>query len=222
MQHPTGHGACMSIMTSTEKYSGFQLGEGSRGWKSVVARATAKSSRGYGAALGKLLLFLLGKPSCNNTKKFFYNWLQAIFTPTPPCKIFFHQIYTDLKNYQIWSLRGWFQPTGWEIGTLIFLPKHVFCLFGYLAHFYWPISDSLQYSLIFRGGISAGYTSDTVLGTMYSGLLLPCLHRVGHLIQNLLWTLFWFAKNYTFSKTNACGKSSRNVPPSRSDSPGLN
>ncbi len=46
--------------------------------------------------------------------------VQDKVTPTPPpiCKIFSHQIYTDLKNDQISSARGWFQPTGWEIETL--------------------------------------------------------------------------------------------------------
>ena len=46
-------------------------------------------------------------------------------TPTPPpphMEIVSHQIYTDPKNDQIWSLMGWFQPTGWDIGTL---HKHV-------------------------------------------------------------------------------------------------
>ncbi len=50
--------------------------------------------------------------------------LQGLISSKPLpaiCKIFSHQLYTDLKNDQIWSLRGWFQPTGCEIGTLMSL-----------------------------------------------------------------------------------------------------
>ncbi len=39
--------------------------------------------------------------------------------PYPPYGIFFSQlIYTDLKNDQNWSARGWIQPMGWKFGGL--------------------------------------------------------------------------------------------------------
>ena len=67
------------------------------GAENVVA--AAKTARGIGATLGP-------------------HQVPRAETLPPTIKIFSHQIYTDLKNDQIWSLRGWFQPMGWEIGTL--------------------------------------------------------------------------------------------------------
>ncbi len=85
----------------------------------------------------KRVLGYLWKPNIIHRQSWLRMWLFRKFVSwqTTKCKcyilhyvshltpltwiLFSHQIYTDLKNDQFWSLRGWIQPMGWKVGSLI-------------------------------------------------------------------------------------------------------
>ena len=90
-------------------------GQSLQGVKSMVAPSTAGAARGLGGRLRSPSEFKREPFTDNNSFKVS---LHGILTP-PHIDFFSQWIYTDVKNDQNWSPRGWIRPIGWKFGGLL-------------------------------------------------------------------------------------------------------